>query len=54
MVIEANPKVAEALIAKMFPCRGPVAIVRAIAHSPPAGRELLGKFSERIRAQRAD
>jgi hypothetical protein len=53
-VIEANPKKAEALIAKMFPMppEDQVAIVRAIAHSGhPQWRELLGKFSERMPAR---
>jgi hypothetical protein len=53
-VIEANPKRAEALIAKMFPIppEDQVAIVRAIAHS--GHREwkgLLNKFAERMPAR---
>ena len=54
-VIEANPKRAEALIAKMFPMppEDQVAIVRAIAHSGhPEWKELLGKFSERMPARK--
>ena len=53
-VIEANPKRAEALIARMFPIppEDQVAIVRAIAHSNhPEWRELLAKFSERMPAR---
>jgi hypothetical protein len=53
-VIEANPKKAEALIAKMFPMppEDQVAIVRAIAHSGhPEWKELLSKFSERMPAR---
>jgi hypothetical protein len=53
-VIEANPKKAEALIAKMFPMppEDQVAIVRAIAHSGhPQWKELLSKFSERMPAR---
>jgi hypothetical protein len=53
-VIEANPKRAEALIAKMFPMppEDQVAIVRAIAHSGhPAWKELLRKFAERMPAR---
>jgi hypothetical protein len=55
-VIEANPKRAEALIAKMFPMppEDQVAIVRAIAHSGhPEWKELLAKFSERMPARAA-
>jgi hypothetical protein len=54
-VIEANPKNAEKLIAKMFPIppEDQVAIVRAIAHSKhPHWKELLTKFSERMPARR--
>jgi hypothetical protein len=54
-VIEANPKRAEALIAKMFPMppEDQVAIVRAIAHSGhPEWKGLLSKFSERMPARR--
>ena len=54
-VIEANPKRAEALIAKMFPLppEDQVAIVRAIAHSGhPEWKELLAKFSERMPARK--
>lgn len=54
-VIEANPKQAESLIAKMFPMppEDQVAIVRAIAHSGhPEWKELLGKFSERMPARK--
>ena len=54
-IIEANPKRAEALIAKMFPMppEDQVAIVRAIAHSGhPEWKELLAKFSERMPARR--
>lgn len=54
-VIEANPKHAESLIAKMFPMppEDQVAIVRAIAHSGhPEWKELLGKFSERMPARK--
>jgi hypothetical protein len=54
-VIEANPKQAEALIAKMFPMppEDQVAIVRAIAYSGhPEWKELLGKFSERMPARK--
>jgi hypothetical protein len=53
-VIEANPKRAEALIAKMFPIppEDQVAIVRAIAHSGhPQWKELLHKFAERMPAR---
>jgi hypothetical protein len=53
-VIEANPKRAEALIAKMFPMppEDQVAIVRAIAHSGhPQWKELLAKFAERMPAR---
>jgi hypothetical protein len=53
-VIEANPKSAEKLIAKMFPMppEDQVAIVRAIAHSShPEWQELLSKFSERMPAR---
>jgi hypothetical protein len=53
-VIEANPKNAEKLIAKMFPIppEDQVAIVRAIAHSKhPHWKELLAKFSERMPAR---
>ncbi|MBO0766432.1 MAG: hypothetical protein J2P50_17840 [Hyphomicrobiaceae bacterium] len=53
-VIEANPKKAEALIARMFPMppEDQVAIVRAIAHSGhPHWKELLAKFSERMPAR---
>jgi hypothetical protein len=52
--IEANPKRAEALIAKMFPMppEDQVAIVRAIAHSGhPEWRALLRKFAERMPAR---
>jgi hypothetical protein len=54
-VIEANPKRAEALIAKMFPMppEDQVAIVRAVAHSGhPEWKGLLRKFSERMPARR--
>src|SRR5215510_471402 len=54
-VIEANPKRAEALIAKMFPMppEDQVAIVRAIAYSGhPEWKQLLAKFSERMPARR--
>src|SRR5512145_425563 len=54
-VIEANPKRAEALIAKMFPLppEDQVAVVRAIAYSGhPQWKELLAKFSERMPARR--
>jgi hypothetical protein len=54
-VIEANPKRAEALIARMFPMppEDQVAIVRAIAHSGhPQWKELLAKFSERMPARK--
>ena len=53
-VIEANPKRAEALIAKMFPMppEDQVAIVRAIAHSGhPRWKDLLRKFAERMPAR---
>jgi hypothetical protein len=53
-VIEANPKSAEGLIAKMFPMppEDQVAIIRAIAHSGhPQWRELLSKFAERMPAR---
>jgi len=53
-VIEANPKRAEALIAKMFPLppEDQVAIVRAIAHSNhPDWKGLLARFSERMPAR---
>ena len=53
-VIEANPRKAEALIAKMFPMppEDQVAIVRAIAHSGhPEWKDLLAKFSERMPAR---
>jgi hypothetical protein len=53
-VIEANPKRAEALIAKMFPMppEDQVAIVRAIAHSGhPEWQGLLRKFAERMPAR---
>jgi hypothetical protein len=53
-VIEANPRKAEALIAKMFPMppEDQVAIVRAIAHSGhPEWKGLLTKFSERMPAR---
>jgi hypothetical protein len=53
-VIEANPRKAEALIARMFPIppEDQVAIVRAIAHSNhPEWRELLSRFSERMPAR---
>jgi hypothetical protein len=53
-VIEANPKQAEGLVAKMFPLppEDQVAIVRAIAHSGhPEWKELLAKFSERMPAR---
>jgi hypothetical protein len=52
--IEANPKRAQALIAKMFPIppEDQVAIVRAIAHSGhPEWKELLRKFAERMPAR---
>jgi hypothetical protein len=54
-VIEANPKQAESLIAKMFPMppEDQVAIVRAIAHSGhPEWKNLLRKFSERMPARK--
>ncbi len=54
-VIEANPKRAEALIAKMFPMppEDQVAIVRAIAHSGhPEWKDLLRKFAERMPARK--
>lgn len=54
-VIEANPKRAEELIAKMFPMppEDQVAIVRAIAHSGhPEWKELLATFSERMPARK--
>ncbi|MBX9590249.1 MAG: hypothetical protein K2X43_13155 [Hyphomonadaceae bacterium] len=54
-VIEANPKRAEDLIAKMFPMppEDQVAIVRAVAHSGhPEWKELLVKFSERMPARK--
>ena len=54
-VIEANPKQAEGLIAKMFPMppEDQVAIVRAIAHSGhPQWKDLLHKFSERMPARK--
>ena len=54
-VIEANPKRAEALIAKMFPLppEDQVAVVRAIAYSAhPEWKGLLSKFSERMPARR--
>jgi hypothetical protein len=53
-VIGANPKKAEALIAKMFPMppEDQVAIVRAIAYSDhPQWKELLAKFAERMPAR---
>jgi hypothetical protein len=53
-VIEANPKRAEALVAKMFPLppEDQVAIVRAIAYSGhPEWKELLRKFAERMPAR---
>jgi hypothetical protein len=53
-VIQANPKRAEALIAKMFPMppEDQVAIVRAIAYSDhPQWKDLLAKFSERMPAR---
>jgi hypothetical protein len=53
-VIEANPKRAEALIAKMFPMppEDQVAIVRAVAYSNhPQWKELLAKFAERMPAR---
>jgi hypothetical protein len=53
-VIEANPKRAETLIARMFPMppEDQVAIVRAIAHSGhPQWKELLAKFAERMPAR---
>jgi hypothetical protein len=52
--IEANPKRAEALIAKMFPLppEHQVAVVRAIAHSGhPEWKGLLRKFAERMPAR---
>ncbi len=52
--IEANPKRAEALIAKMFPLppEDQVAVVRAIAHSGhPQWKGLLRKFAERMPAR---
>ena len=52
--IEANPKRAEALIAKMFPLppEDQVAVVRAIAHSGhPEWKGLLRKFAERMPAR---
>jgi hypothetical protein len=54
-VIEANPKRAEDLIARMFPLppEDQVAVVRAIAHSGhPEWKELLRKFSERMPARK--
>lgn len=54
-VIEANPKQAERLIAKMFPMppEDQVAIVRAIAHSGhPEWKDLLRRFSERMPARK--
>jgi hypothetical protein len=54
-VIEANPKGAEKLIARMFPLppEDQVALVRAIAHSGhPEWKDLLAKFSERMPARR--
>ena len=53
-VIEANPRKAETLIARMFPMppEDQVAIVRAIAHSNhPEWKELLAKFAERMPAR---
>lgn len=54
-IIEANPKRAEALIAKMFPMppEDQVVLVRAIAYSShPEWKDLLAKFSERMPARK--
>jgi hypothetical protein len=54
-VLETNPKMAEALVAKMFPmpAEDQVAIVRAIAYSNlPDWKDLLRKFAERMPARR--
>jgi hypothetical protein len=53
-VLEANPKEAETLVAKMFPIppEDQVAIVRAIAYSNlPDWKELMTKFAERMPAR---
>lgn len=53
-VLEANPKLAEGLVTKMFPLppEDQVALVRAIAYSNlPGWKELLAKFAERMPAR---
>lgn len=55
-VLETNPRMAEELVAGMFPMppEDQVAIVRAIAYSGlPDWKALMGKFAERMPARRA-